>query len=320
MRARGWPLLALGLGCSAPARPVAPAVAPPATPVATTPAPAPAPCDPTITLETTPTVVAETTEAPDPARAIDTLPATGAVAPASAFGGTWNGSVFERASLRRAAGTKLVVPSHAVVELGAPAGTIELYVEKHLGFAGHPPQPITQASVSRNMGLASRVVNGEQLLSTFGEWDSRVEGSAQVLLLVRVDEGTVTKRAGLAGDGSLASTWPEPASAKENAGRVGYWYGTPNPAPGWTRISGQADARRVARVAGAERAHEAPPPMPPMVTQEQIEASARCTFARSGASSTPAAARIRRPRAGSSSPGPRGRTDPSSAPASSRGR
>jgi hypothetical protein len=174
------------------------------------------------------------------------------------------GHVYDAATLALPADAVLVVPESAVVAYGAPPKTIELFMDKTLAFMGHPPEAMPAAGVRNNMGCAARRESGTLLVGTYGEWMS-IEGGAGLALFVRVPADVhVVARARIAGPDSDASTWPEDAPiARQEAGRIGYWYAATQPAPGWRAIPSRPDNARVARFVeprpeAARAAREAP--------------------------------------------------------------
>lgn len=212
-------------------------------------------CDPTLPEPPPPAQPAPVT--PSPSKSLTSLPSLGAT---EGSGAIFDGSIFERASAPFAA-TEVVVPDNATVAFGAPSGKIELYLEKTQHFRGHPPQPIPARAVQHNMGIATRSEADRVIISTYGEWDSRIEGYAGILLFVVVPEGTrVRARGDLSGDRSAASSWPEDApESRTEGGRIGYWYNVTNPAPGWRAVPTQSDPRRTVRAAepAPARKHDA---------------------------------------------------------------
>ena len=172
------------------------------------------------------------------------------VAPKQAF----RGSVYQHATLAVGQHQALRVPANALVAEGAKAGTIEVYVAKTLGFAGHPPETMSVESVRRNLGLATTDDGTTFVLASYGEFDTRIEGAATMQLFVRVPKAfPVHVSDGLSGDDSEAARWPadEASQRGADAGRVGYWYAPVNPRKGWSRVKLVDDAQRVASHAGA---------------------------------------------------------------------
>lgn len=171
------------------------------------------------------------------------------VAPKQAF----RGSVYQRATLAVGQHQALRVPANALVAEGAKAGTIEVYVAKTLGFAGHPPETMSVESVRRNLGLATTDDGTTFVIASYGEFDTRIEGAATMRLFVRVPKAfPVHVGDGLAGDDSEPARWPTDEASQRggDAGRVGYWYAPVNPRRGWSRVKLVDDAQRVASHAG----------------------------------------------------------------------
>lgn len=236
------------------ARPEAPSVSSPTAAGPTAPA-SPPTCDPTLPERKAPTPPALPADVPvtiGPSADLAHLPNRGAIEAGrgAVNAKVFSGSVFARGNVPLGAKVaRLIVPETAAVAFGAPAATVELFVEKTLAFAGHPPQPMPAAGLERNMGMATRIEGSDLVLATYGEWDSRIEGSASILLFVRVPVGsTVVRRVGLEGDDSAAAIWPDSIPyEKQEAGRIGYWYAPVRPSPGWTSVPLRADPQRIAR-------------------------------------------------------------------------
>jgi hypothetical protein len=98
------------------------------------------------------------------------------------------------------------------------------------------------------MGCAVRAEGDELLLATFGEWDSHIEGGAQMKLVANVPEGMdVEQRKGLSGEDSAGREWHGQYLTKSKDAKGGYWYGPASPAEGWTAVPDVPDPDRTAR-------------------------------------------------------------------------
>ena len=191
---------------------------------------------------------------PGPALA---LPPAGAGATAAVDGSeasesgkpVFSGSLFQHGSVARGAHTKLIVPDDAVLVQGAGKG-IDVFVQKALGFRGHPPEPMPLAGLRQNFGVASRSENKTLELATFGEFATK-EGGASLRLVIQVPTGlAVVRHAEYSGVNSAATDW-KGDKRSPTAGRVGYWYATPNPGSGWQRLALKDDAHRTAAQGGS---------------------------------------------------------------------
>ena len=132
-----------------------------------------------------------------------------------------NGTAHDRAVFDLNAATKVILPSEATIRRGGQPGKVELLMSKHLGFCGHPPEPMSIRETRKGMGCAIRREGITVVVAIHGEWDSGIEGGAQVNLVAIVPEGVeVEQRAGLS----------KPVDAK----RV--WSGLSLPAEGWSAV------------------------------------------------------------------------------------
>lgn len=219
---------------------------------------------------------------PSPAQNLATLPARGAIQPEGSFGSVANGSVFERGVVKLKGATRVVVPDNASVAFGAKAGEVELFMEKRLGYAGHPPERMPLNGLQRNMGCAMHADGSDLIVATFGEWDSRIEGSALLLLLVRVPEGTpVLRRRGLSGDRSVATAWPESVSwERQTQGRVGYWFAPTSVVKPFTIVQTTPDPLRSVASASPPAERFKQPFYDPGPSKGEIKGAIDCVIAK----------------------------------------
>lgn len=131
----------------------------------------------------------------------------------------------------------IVVPEKAVVESNNPLRGVSLFMAKELGYVGHPPKDI--AVERKQMGCVWRIEKGRLVIATYGEWDSRIEGRTELLLLSRIPEGhKVERRTGLAG----AIVWPDARQEGMTSREP-----TDPGSHGWHAVPDQPDAERTAR-------------------------------------------------------------------------
>jgi hypothetical protein len=127
-----------------------------------------------------------------------------------------------------------VVPQGALLRQDGPTDQIELYMEKHLDFHGHPPKSMSVRWARDYMGCAVKQDDGELTLATFGEWDSK-EGGATMQLAIKIPHWFAAKtRSDLSGAQSEAQG---PVTAVDR----GYWYGPSSPGAGWQRLESEPD-------------------------------------------------------------------------------
>lgn len=80
------------------------------------------------------------------------------------------------------------------------------------------------------------------MVATFGEWDSRIEGGADITLMAIVPEGLeVERRQGLSGPRSEGHDWRGESQAKPTDAEGEYWYGPTSPAEGWSAVTAVPD-------------------------------------------------------------------------------
>jgi hypothetical protein len=164
------------------------------------------------------------------------------------YGNVDNGSAYDRAAVDLGAAKKLVLPDNAVVQRWGEAGKVQLFMKKTLEFRGHPPEPMSIGDARNNMGCAVKVEGDDLLVATFGEWDSRIEGGADIRLFAVVPEGVELElRKGLSGPDSAGREWHGLWLTKPRDAKGGYWYGPTSPADGWTAVPAAPDPARTAR-------------------------------------------------------------------------
>lgn len=131
-----------------------------------------------------------------------------------------NGTAFERGTVDIGTARTIVLPDNAVVRRCPPAGTVELYVAKTLGFMGHPSDRMSIRGARKEMGCAAMVDGDELLVATYGEWEC-IEGGAHIDLVALVPEGVaVQQRKGLSGRDSTLKGWDGRAAGAASNTRV----------------------------------------------------------------------------------------------------
>jgi hypothetical protein len=184
---------------------------------------------------------------PSPPRDFSQLPKRGSATSApSADNRVANGSAFDFGAVALTPGLVLVVPDDAGIAFGSPPGRCEFFLEKELGFAGHPGARLSPATARSNMGVATKTEGDKLVVATYGEWNSHIEGGAAVGLVVRVPEGSrVFRRPGLSGEDSATMFGPD--GARHEQSFTDDWGAPAKPAPGWNSVPTRPDERRVAR-------------------------------------------------------------------------
>ncbi len=152
-----------------------------------------------------------------------------------------NGLVYDKATVKLEGTRTLHVPENAEVQFG-DVPHVQIYMAKSLSFAGHPPAPIQLVHVRANMGMAMKIEGTTRHLATFGEWDTRREGTATLRVRIVVPKGiTVERRGTHSGPESVAHSG---TPGKQRAPSGGYWYGPRVPSEGWTAIAHEPDLAR----------------------------------------------------------------------------
>ncbi|MBO0697929.1 MAG: hypothetical protein J2P46_06025 [Zavarzinella sp.] len=158
-----------------------------------------------------------------------------------------NGTAYDRAAVDAGAAKKVVLPDTATVRRTAEAGPVRLFMAKHLGFQGHPPEPMSIREARKNMGCAVKAEEDGLVLATFGEFRT-IEGGASMKLVAVVPEGLkIEQRKGLSGHDSAGREWHGTYLTKPADAKGGYWYGPASPAGGWRAVPDDRDPDRTAR-------------------------------------------------------------------------
>ena len=92
--------------------------------------------------------------------------------------------VYDRAALNIDATQTVVIPDSAIVEQGARAGRIELYMAKEQFGAGTSEDSIRKLRIS--MGCVRRTEKGKLVIGTTGEWGMMESCADMRRLLIRV--------------------------------------------------------------------------------------------------------------------------------------
>ena len=143
-----------------------------------------------------------------------------------------NGAAYDRASVELGVTRTVVVPGTAIVRQTAESGPIRLFMEKRLGFVGHPTELWSIRESRKNMGCAMIVEGDKLVIGTFGEFQT-IEGGADMRLVVIVPKGlSVEHRKGLSGHHSAAESQEE---------------GPYRPASGWKAVRDEPDPDRTAQ-------------------------------------------------------------------------
>jgi hypothetical protein len=159
-----------------------------------------------------------------------------------------NGRAYDKAVMDIGQDAMLVVSSNARIER-APSSrdVVEIFMEKRMSFAGHPPKPMSIRLARKYMGCARRDDTGRITVATYGEWGSR-EGGTSMRLLFRVPTGVqIETPADLNGEKSAGEKWKGAGLPDENGVSEGWWYGPAAPAKGWTAIASVPDPQMVAK-------------------------------------------------------------------------
>lgn len=163
-----------------------------------------------------------------------------------------NGSVYERIEVPREEFVPGTYPSTIVVPVEADIRAVDakrpivIYASKTLHYAGHPAYYLNVESARRFMGVAVKWENGFTV-GTYGEWDSHIEGGAEVALILEIPEGLkVQRQANLSGETSIAHEVEKDIRYTRRelyrAKHPSLWWGGPvTPAPGWTALAGEPD-------------------------------------------------------------------------------
>jgi len=161
------------------------------------------------------------------------------------FGTIENGTAYDKAAVAIGPYKKLILPKNAAIRAEGEVDELQVYMRKTLSFAGHPPEPMSIRTARKNMGCAVKSEGDALILATFGEWDSRIEGGANMRVVCVVPQGiAVEKRSGLSGTDSSGQEWGGEYLSKPKEVKEGYWYGPAIPADGWKAVPAIADPKR----------------------------------------------------------------------------
>lgn len=159
-----------------------------------------------------------------------------------------NGTAFDRAGIDLGTARKVVLPDTAAVRRSAEAGAVELLMAKRLAFGGHPPARVSIRDARRNMGCAVKAEGDALVVATYGEWDSHIEGGADMRLVAVVPEGVeVEQRKGLSGEASAGREWRGEYLTRPKDAKGGWWYGPASPAGEWSAVPAVPDPGVAAR-------------------------------------------------------------------------
>ncbi len=157
---------------------------------------------------------------------------------------------FDQAALDTEKYKKVILPDTAEIRREEKGTELQVFMKKTLGFAGHPPEAMSIRTARKHMGCAVREEDGSLVLATFGEWDSHIEGGAQMGIEVHIPEGVaMEQRAGLSGERSAGREWHGAYLTKPKEVKDGWWYGPASPAEGWQAIPDVPDPGRRAAAA-----------------------------------------------------------------------
>jgi hypothetical protein len=147
-----------------------------------------------------------------------------------------NGTAFDKAAVDLGTAKRVVLPDTAAVRRAGQPGTVQLFMTKRLGFGGHPPERMSIRDARKNMGCAVKTEGDALVIATYGEWDSHIEGGADMKLIAVVPEGVeVEQRKGLSGEDSAGREWHGELTKPKDA-KGGWWYGPAAPAEGWKAV------------------------------------------------------------------------------------
>jgi hypothetical protein len=163
------------------------------------------------------------------------------------FGWVENGSAYDQAAVDLGTAKKVVLPHDAVVRRTGEAGKVQLFMRKTLGFVGHPPESMSIRDARRNMGCVVQIEGDALVIATFGEWDSRIEGGAELQLVAVIPEGVeLEQRKGLSGPDSAGREWHGQYLTKPTDAKAGYCFGPASPTDEWTAVPDVPDPARTA--------------------------------------------------------------------------
>jgi hypothetical protein len=162
------------------------------------------------------------------------------------FGNVENGSAYDKAAVELGDFATVILPDNATVRQEGEGKKLQIYMKKTLGFAGHPPEPMSIKHARNHMGCAVQVEKAALVIATFGEWDSHIEGGARMKVLFVVPKGVeIQERPKLSGEDSICSpAWKGGYLTKPVEVKEGYWYGPASPAEGWKAVKAVPDLER----------------------------------------------------------------------------
>jgi hypothetical protein len=164
------------------------------------------------------------------------------------FGNVENGSAFDKAIVDVTQYKIIVLPDTAAVHQDGEPGKLQIFMKKTLSFHGHPPEPMSIRLARKNMGCALQIEKDGLVVATFGEWDSHIEGGANMNVLFVLPKGhELEKRAKLSGENSVGREWNGKYLTKPREVTEGYWYGPSIPGVGWEAIATIPDQDRKAQ-------------------------------------------------------------------------
>jgi hypothetical protein len=148
-----------------------------------------------------------------------------------------NGTAFDRAGVDIAPYKKISVP-HGSVGRSRPNGTlVVIYVQKHLGYHGHPPEPMSIREHRKKMGCSVKAEEDLLVFAPFGDWRT-IEGGAIVQISFNVPEGTEVVERPSEPKIEAPDPWGESSLKpldKRIEGRTACWEG-PKRGEGWRAI------------------------------------------------------------------------------------
>jgi hypothetical protein len=119
-----------------------------------------------------------------------------------------NGTVYDRATVEIRDALKVVFPENTTIRRGGNPRKIQLFMAKTRSFAGHPSEIMTLNGIRKEMGCSVRKADRIMVISTYGEWDSGIEGGTRMKLVAIVPEQIqVVPRKALLPSSTLKFDW-----------------------------------------------------------------------------------------------------------------
>jgi hypothetical protein len=141
------------------------------------------------------------------------------------------GTIYDKAVLNVDATQTIVVPNSAIVEHGAQARRVELYLAKQM--VDESDDHIRELRTT--MGCVKRMEQGKLVLGVYGEWGMMESAAGMRVLLIRVPNGQpVETRAGLSGTVGVKGVHRLSRSTREPG------------EDGWETIPSEPDPKRTA--------------------------------------------------------------------------